>query len=192
MPPDPIARFRRWYREASPRADLPDACALATATRDGRPSVRYVLLKGVDARGFVFFTDVRSRKGAELRANPRAALAFYWHPTGRQVRVEGRVREVGAAEADAYWATRPRESQLSAWASRQSAPIARRRDLKAALLRLKARSRGAALPRPPYWRGFRLAPEAIEFWIRGAYRLHFRERFRRRPGGRWRRELLQP
>src|SRR5262245_51938389 len=186
MPTDPIARFRRWYREAARKADLPDACALATATRDGRPSVRFVLLKGADAGGFVFFTDARSRKGGELRANPRAALAFYWHEAGRQVRVEGRVREVAGAEADAYWATRPRGSRLSAWASRQSAPIASRADLRRALLRLEARHRGAGIPRPAYWRGFRIVPEAIEFWVRGAYRLHFREKFLRR-GGRWRR-----
>jgi len=188
---DPIARFLRWYREAARRVELPEACALATATRRGRPSVRYVLLKGADARGFVFFTDARSRKGAELRDNPRAALAFYWHETGRQVRVEGSVREVSASEADVYWATRPRGSQLSASVSRQSAPIGSRGELRRALLRLKASRSGLSLPRPAYWRGYLLVPGAIEFWVRGAWRLHFRERFVRR-AGRWRGALLQP
>src|SRR6185369_16827536 len=121
---DPITRFRRWYRRADAAgAPLPDAMALATATRDGRPSVRFVLLKGVDDSGFVFFTDARSRKGGELRANAEVAAVFYWHLTGKQVRIEGTVTEVSGAEADAYWESRPPESRLAASASTQSAPL---------------------------------------------------------------------
>lgn len=193
MAEDPLRRFQRWYRQAE-RAGIPqhDACALGTADRRGRPSVRFVLLKGADERGFVFFTDARSRKGRQLAENPRAALAFYWHDLGRQVRVEGRVRPVPGDEADAYWVTRPRESRLGAWASFQSAPLASRAALLAAWRRLRRRYRGRPIPRPPYWRGYRIVPEAIEFWVRGPFRLHFRERFTRRNGSAWRRELLHP
>ncbi len=170
---------------------LPEAVALATADRRGRPAVRYVLLKHVDERGFVFFTDGRSRKGRELAANPEAALACYWDALGRQVRVEGRVVIVAAAEADAYWATRPRESRLAASASQQSAPLRSR----AALLRrwrvLGRRHPGEEVPRPPQWQGYRIVPRAIELWTRGAFRLHHRERFERRRDG-WTRTLLQP
>jgi pyridoxamine 5'-phosphate oxidase len=192
MPADPIERFRRWFKDAEKTgAPLPEAMALATADRRGRPSVRFVLLKGVDARGFVFFTDSRSRKGGELAANPEAAFAIYWDALGRQVRVEGRVSTVSAAEADAYWATRPRESRLAASASHQSASLARRSDLIARWRALGRRHRGDDVPRPPGWTGYRIAPRAIEFWTRGDFRLHRRERFERR-GGRWTRRLLQP
>jgi len=189
---DPIARFRRWYADAArARIPLPEAIALATADRRGRPAVRFVLLKGVDARGFVFFTDGRSRKGAELAANPEAAFAVYWDALGKQVRVEGRVALVSAAEADAYWLTRPRESRLAASVSHQSAPLARRSDLIARWHALGRRHPGEDVPRPPAWTGYRLAPRAIEFWTRGDFRLHRRERFERR-GGTWTRKLLQP
>ncbi len=192
MPPDPLARFRRWYADAERTgAPLPEAIALATADARGRPSVRFVLLKGVDARGFVFFTDGRSRKGAELVANPEAAFAVYWDVLGKQVRVEGRVEVVSAAEADAYWATRPRESRLAASASHQSAPLARRSDLIARWRTLGRRHPGDDVPRPPAWRGYRIVPRAIEFWTRGDFRLHTRERFERRRGG-WTRKTLQP
>ncbi|MCC6849606.1 MAG: pyridoxamine 5'-phosphate oxidase [Deltaproteobacteria bacterium] len=192
MPPSPIARFRRWYAEAERAgAPLPEAVALATADARGRPSVRYVLLKHADVRGFVFFTDGRSRKGRELEANPEAALACYWDALGRQVRVEGRVVVVDGPEADAYWATRPRESRLAASASTQSAPLASRAALVRRWRALGRRHPGDDVPRPPLWRGYRLAPRAIEFWTRGESRLHRRERFERRRGG-WRRRLLQP
>lgn len=192
MAAHPIARFRRWFRQAErARIPLAEALALATADGRGRPSARFMLLKEVDARGFVFFTDGRSRKGRELRARAGAALVFYWHAIGKQVRVEGRITEVSAAEADAYWATRPRESRLAALASTQSSPLARRADLVAAWRRLARQYRGKSIPRPRLWTGFRVAPAAIEFWTRGAHRLHHRELFTRRRG-RWVRTLLQP
>jgi pyridoxamine 5'-phosphate oxidase len=193
MAADPIARFRRWYAAAARHAEIPqpEAMALATADRRGRPSVRIVLLKQVDAGGFVFFTNADSRKGRELRANPHASLAFYWQPLGRQVRVEGRVAMVTAAEADAYWSTRPRESQLGGAASAQSAPIASRAALLAQWRALDRRYRGVPVPRPPHWTGFRVAPTAIEFWTLRPYRMHDRERFTRTPRG-WRVERLQP
>ena len=210
MPADPILRFRRWFAEAArARISLPEAMALATADRRGRPSVRFVLLKHVDARGFVFFTDGRSRKGRELAANPEAALAVYWDALGKQVRVEGRVTPVTAAEADDYWATRPRESRLAGAASHQSAALARRGDLLARWRALGRAHPGADVPRPPAWMGYRIAPRAIEFWTRGDFRLHHRERFERQKGARglargqgtrgsarrgaiWIRRLLQP
>jgi len=192
MAVDPIARFRRWYRDAE-RAKLPqpEAMALATADRRGRPSVRVVLLKHADADGFVFYTNAKSRKGRELSANPWAALVMHWQPLGRQVRIEGRVTPVSAEEADAYWTSRPRESQLGGAASDQSAPIANR----AALLRkwraLDHRYRNAPVPRPPHWTGFRVVPATIEFWTLRPYRMHDRELFTRTRGG-WRVTRLQP
>jgi pyridoxamine 5'-phosphate oxidase len=193
MAADPIARFRRWFATAQRHAQIPqpEAMALATADRRGRPSVRVVLLKQADADGFVFFTNADSRKGREMLANPHASLAFYWHPLGRQVRVEGRVTMVSAEESDAYWATRPRESQLGGAASTQSAPIASRAALLARWRELSRRYRGTDVPRPPHWTGFRLAPTAIEFWTLRPYRLHDRERFTRTRDG-WRVTRLQP
>ena len=192
MPVDPIAKFRRLYAAAG-RAGAPlhDAMALATADRRGTPSVRYVLLKQADARGFVFFTHGESRKGRELAVRRRAALAFYWDAIGKQVRVEGRVQRLTAAEADAYWATRPRESQLSGAVSLQSAPMPSHRWLLARWRRLRRAVAGADVPRPPEWGGYRVVPDAVEFWHRGAHRLHRRERYTRR-AARWRRQLLQP
>jgi pyridoxamine 5'-phosphate oxidase len=192
MRPDPIVRFQRWFRDAV-RAGVaqPDAVALASAARSGAPSVRFVLLKQASARGFVIYTDARSRKGRELRANARAALAFHWQPLGRQVRVEGRVRPVSAAEADAYWRTRPRGSQLSAAISRQSALLASRAGLLARRRALERRLRGRDVPRPASWTGFCIEPSAIEFWTHREDRLHHRERFERTRGG-WRISLLEP
>lgn len=189
---DPITRFRRWFDQAR-RAGiaLPEAVALGTADTARRPSVRFVLLKGVDQRGFVFFTNARSRKGQELKRNPRAALAFYWDPLGKQVRVEGRVVEVSGEEADAYWRTRPRASQLAAAVSLQSATLARRSKLLERWKGLTRRYRNRDVPRPPEWTGFRLIPEAIEFWIHREHRLHERELYRRSRRG-WKRRLLQP
>ncbi len=189
---DPIAKFKRWYADAErARVPMPEAIALATADRRGRPSVRFVLLKQVDARGFVFFTDGRSRKGGDLAANPEAAFVVYWDALGRQVRVEGPVKQVAAAEADAYWQTRPRESRLAGTASRQSATLATRADLLGRWRALGRSHGGDDVPRPPAWTGYRIAPRAIEFWTRGASRLHHRERFERRAGA-WTRRLLQP
>ncbi len=187
-----VRRFWRWYRAAE-RAKQPliEAMALATATRAGRPSLRYVLLKGADARGFVFFTNDRSRKGKELVANPRAALAFYWEATLRQVRVEGRVERVTEKEADAYWRTRPRESQLAAVASAQSESIASRDLLVAEVKRLRREYRGKEVPRPRHWTGFRVMPSLIEFWTHRDHRLHEREVFTRARRG-WKKEILQP
>ena len=192
MRADPIAQFRRWYAAAA-RAGAPlhDAMALATADRRGAPSVRYVLLKGADERGFVFFTDTRSRKGRELAARRRAALAFYWDKISKQVRVEGRIEPVSAAEADAYWVTRPRGSRLAAASSRQSASMPSQDWLVGRWRRLQRDLAGRAVPRPATWSGYRVVPDAIEFWRRGAHRLHHRARFDRARRG-WRRTLLQP
>jgi pyridoxamine 5'-phosphate oxidase len=187
-----VRRFWRWYRAAE-RGGQPliEAMALATATRDGRVSLRYVLLKGADERGFVFFTNLRSRKGRELVANPRAALAFYWEATLRQVRVEGRIERVSEAEAAAYWRTRPRDSQLAAVASAQSEPVASRRVLVAEVARLRRAYRGRDVPRPRHWTGFRVVPSVVEFWTHRDHRLHEREAFTRSARG-WKREILQP
>jgi pyridoxamine 5'-phosphate oxidase len=189
---DPIAKFIRWLDEAR-RLRIPnyEAMALATAVRAGKTSVRFVLLKGIDERGFVFFTDARSRKGHELRSNPRASLALYWQPKGRQVRVEGGVQEVSPEEADAYWATRPRQSQLAASTSYQSAQLHSRAELLGRYSRLARKLRNQEVPRPPWWTGFRVRPDVIEFWIHREHRLHDREMYRRR-GREWRRSLLQP
>jgi pyridoxamine 5'-phosphate oxidase len=189
---DPIARFRRWFRQAqAARLALPEAMALATADRSGAPSVRFVLMKHADERGIVFYTNVESRKGVEMLANPRASVVFYWDPLGRQVRFDGRIEPVGSAEADAYWRTRPRESQLAALSSRQSAEIESRTQLMRRYRLLERRYRGEEIPRPPGWTGFRLVPRTIEFWTRRNHRLHDRERFTRSREG-WRSALLQP
>ena len=165
--------------------------ALATTTPNGAPSVRYVLLRGIDAHGLVFYTDARSRKGAELRANPRAALALYWDVSGKQVRIEGRVEEVEPELADAYWRSRDRGKRLAAVASTQSALLARREDLLARVRRLGIRYRAKDVPRPAYWTGFRVVPKTIELWVRRSDRLHQRELFTLERGS-WRRRLLQP
>ncbi|MBI3099069.1 MAG: pyridoxamine 5'-phosphate oxidase [Planctomycetes bacterium] len=192
MAVQPLARFHRWF-SAARRAGVPlhDAMALATADRRGRPSVRFVLLKEAGANGFVFYTNARSRKGRELRDNPRAALVFYWDALGRQVRVEGPVREVTPGEADAYWRTRPRESQIGAIASTQSAPLRDRAGLMDRFRRVRRMYRGQPIPRPPHWTGYRILPRTMEFWTRGPHRLHDREEFVRSGAG-WRRRRLQP
>jgi pyridoxamine 5'-phosphate oxidase len=190
---DPIARFHRWFAAARRHDAIPqpEAMTLATADRRGRPSARLVLLKHADADGFVFYTNADSRKGDELLVNPYAALVFHWQPLGRQVRVEGRVVQVADAEADAYWATRPRDSQLGGAASTQSAPIASRAALLARWHALARRLRGKPVPRPPHWTGFRVTPEVIEFWTQRPYRMHDREVFRRWRG-KWKATRLQP
>lgn len=192
MANDPFIQFQRWFSDAQ-RAGirLPEAMALATADAEGRPSVRFVLLKSADERGFVFFTNARSRKGLELRDNPRASLAFHWDATLKQVRVDGCVAPVAPVEVDTYWATRPRESQLAARASRQSAPLASHAQLLARWEALRHRYRDQDIPRPAGWVGYRLVPDAIEFWTHRDHRLHERELFVRTRRG-WKRKLLQP
>jgi pyridoxamine 5'-phosphate oxidase len=191
--PDPLALFGRWYKEAV-EAGLPEpnAMTLATATPDGRPSARVVLLKGFDERGFVFYTNYASRKGRELAANPRAALVFHWQPLARQVRVEGPVERVDPEESAAYFATRPRGAQLGAWASRQSAVLAGRDQLLARYQRLAEEHAGRPVPLPPFWGGLRLAPEVLEFWLGRENRLHDRVRYTRHEPGGWLVELLSP
>lgn len=186
---DPIAAFRVWYAIADAAGlAMPEAVTLATATPSGVPSLRWVLLKDVDHDGgFSFFTSYESRKGDELAANPRAALAFFWEPLERQVRVEGTVVRVPAAESDAYWATRPRSSRLAAATSLQSLPVADRAAMLAAYAASDARWPGDTVPRPAHWGGYRLRATAIEFWQGRANRFHDRFRFERAaaPGDAW-------
>ena len=177
---DPFEQFAEWFREAEAAVPVdPNSMVLSTVGPDGRPSSRVVLLKGFDRDGFVFYGNLESRKFRELRTNPWAALNFHWKPLERQVRIEGRVAQVSDQEADAYFATRPRGSQIGAWASRQSEPLASRAVLEAAVREVEARHAGGEVPRPPYWSGFRLDPDRIEFWKSGDFRLHDREVFRR-------------
>jgi len=189
---DPVAAFERWLA-AMVDAGVPDANAMVVATTgaDGAPSARTVLLRGVDGRGFVFYTNRESRKGRDLAANPRAALVFVWLAVRRQVLVAGDVEHVSDAESDAYFATRPRGSQLAAWASPQSAPIDSRAVLEAAVAEAAARFEGADVPRPPFWGGYRVVPTAVEFWQGRADRLHDRFRFERTPAG-WEATRLGP
>ena len=189
---DPILLFSAWLGEAgASEPEDPNAMALATVDGDGLPDVRMVLLKGHGADGFVFFTNVESRKGQELLANPKAALCFHWKSLGRQVRVRGPVAAVLADEADAYFASRPRASRIGAWASQQSRPLESRFALEKAVATYTARYAIGEIPRPPYWSGFRLTPAEIEFWRAGAFRLHERVRFTRAGEG-WEKVLLYP
>jgi pyridoxamine 5'-phosphate oxidase len=193
MAADPHQIFEEWLAEARlSEPNDPTAMALATADAEGRPSVRMVLMKGHDARGFVFYTNLDSRKGQELAANPRAALLFHWKSLRRQVRVEGPVEPVSDEEADAYFATRARDSQLGAWASDQSRPLDDRATFEARYQAMKARFDGGGVPRPPRWSGWRVVPERIEFWTDRAHRLHERRLFTRLPDGGWSEGLLYP
>ncbi|EHL98236.1 pyridoxamine 5'-phosphate oxidase [Acetobacteraceae bacterium AT-5844] len=190
---DPYALFAAWMAEAeAAEPNDPNAMCLATSTPDGFPSARMVLLKGVDARGFVFFTNHNSRKGGQLFANPRAALNFHWKTLRRVVRVEGDVEEVSAAESDEYYASRPRLSRLGAWASLQSSSLGSRAELEAALAEAEARFPGPDVPRPPHWGGFRVVPRRIEFWRDMPFRLHDRRVFHAQPDGSWTSETLYP
>ena len=191
LDPEPLRQFERWFAEAQAAGvAVPEAMALATATRDGRPSARMVLLKGADERGFAFYTSYESRKGRELAENPRAALLFHWRPLGRQVRIEGAVERLPEAESEAYFRTRPIASRLSAWASPQSRPLADRAELERLYADAQERLR-ADVPLPPHWGGLRLVPDAYEFWQHGDDRLHDRVRYERDATG-WSRRRLAP
>jgi pyridoxamine 5'-phosphate oxidase len=192
LDPDPIRQFRRWFDEAVAAGQPePEAMALATAAGDGTPSVRFVLLRGVDERGFVFYTNGQSRKGRELEVNPMAALVFRWWNVERQVRVSGSVAPVSATESDDYFRTRPRGAQLGAWASEQSEPIADRAALEGQLAAVEERFAGQEVSRPPWWGGFRVHPAEIEFWQGRANRLHDRLTYRLLEGH-WRLHRLSP
>jgi pyridoxamine 5'-phosphate oxidase len=192
MADDPIALFDAWFAEAkAAEPNDPEAMALATAATDGQPSVRMVLLKGHGARGFDFYTNLDSRKGVELAANPKAALLFHWKSLRRQVRVEGAVEVLPVADADAYFASRGRDSQVGAWASDQSRPLASRAEFEARCEAVARRFEGLDVPRPERWGGFRLIPAAIEFWTDRPHRLHERRLFTRLDDG-WSDGLLYP
>jgi pyridoxamine 5'-phosphate oxidase len=216
LDPNPVAQFSKWFDQAAgartsgrvrqlciklyktllliPTRDVIDVTAmtLATVDKEGRPSARVVLLKGVDDRGFVFFTNYDSRKGRDLAGNPQAALVFYWSHQVRQVCVSGEVTRLTPAESDAYFKTRPRGSQLEAWASQQSAVVPDRATLEARWKQLEAQYAGEEVPRPPFWGGYRLAPARIEFWQGRPNRLHDRFRYTRQPDQTWRIERLSP
>jgi pyridoxamine 5'-phosphate oxidase len=191
---EPLRLFSAWFKEAgsSEPAD-PNAMALATVDADGVPDVRMVLLKGLDERGFVFYTNTESQKGRELGTHPQAALVFHWKSLTRQIRVRGPVERVDDAEADAYFATRPRLAQIGAWASRQSAPLESRLAFEKAIALTTARYAVGSVPRPPHWGGYRVVPLQIEFWHDRPFRLHDRVVFRRdRLGESWTRTRLYP
>ena len=192
---DPFALFKQLFAEAQalPREQLPEpnALTLATVGEGGKPSARIVLLKDFDKSGFVFYTNLESRKGRELSASRHAAMVFHWPQLERQIRIEGRVAPVTEAEADAYFASRPRGSQIGAWASRQSRPMERPGDLDARVAEFETKYEGATVPRPPHWSGFRLSPDTMEFWKGRASRLHERQLFTRDGDG-WRVQLLYP
>ena len=183
---DPFARFHEWMAEAwTHEPEDANAMTLATTTPDGMPAARIVLLKGADERGFVFYTNKQSRKGEELAANAHAALLFHWKPQGRQVRIEGRVEHTTDAEADAYYATRPRISRLGAWASDQSRPLGERAELERRLAAVEARYPGEDIPRPPHWSGYRVIPQRFEFWQNMPFRLHDRTVYTKAANGGW-------
>jgi pyridoxamine 5'-phosphate oxidase len=189
---DPVVQFRTWFRDAL-AADLhePNAMILATATADGKPSARTVLVKGYDERGFVFYTNFEGRKARELETNPQCALLFYWGELERQVRIEGRASRVSGEESDAYFMSRPRGSRLGAWASEQSRPVQGRSVLEERVRALEAEYEGREIPRPPFWGGYRVEPHTIEFWQGRENRLHDRLVYLRNEGG-WKIVRLQP
>ena len=189
----PLALFDEWFALARKHEpNDPEAVAVATATREGFPSVRMVLLKGHGSDGFVFYTNSHSRKGGELLANPRAAMLFHWKSLRRQIRIEGSIAPVEDELADAYFASRSRDSQLGAHASDQSAPMPSRGAFLARIAKVTAKHLGRSVPRPPHWTGFRLVPERIEFWMDRPFRLHERRLFTRTPDGGWTNTLLYP
>jgi pyridoxamine 5'-phosphate oxidase len=188
---DPFALFDRWFTDAREKEPDPVAMTLATATRDGRPNARIVLLKGFDTRGFVFYTNYRSRKARELAETKRAALLFFWPAHERQVRIEGTVETVAAEESDAYFAQRPLDSRISVYASRQSEPVESRQALDELFARAAQRFPDGQVPRPDWWGGYRVLPDAFEFWQGRVGRLHDRLRYEREAAG-WKRERLAP
>lgn len=189
---EPLDRFHDWLAQAEAKEPSnPTACALATARADGQPSVRMVLMRGYDQRGFVFYTNLESQKGHELSENPKAAMCFHWKSLDKQVRIEGPVEPVSAEEADAYFASRHRLSQIGAWASDQSRPLESRFALEKRVAEATARFGAGKVPRPPHWSGFRIVPDRIEFWSEGRFRLHERILYLREGGG-WRTERLYP
>lgn len=191
-PEDPLALFSDWFEEAKLREpNDPNAMALASVAEDGMPSVRMVLLKGLDGRGFIFFTNFESRKGRQLLAQPKAAAMFHWKSLRRQVRIEGAVAAVSDAEADAYFASRPKDSQIGAWASQQSRPMEGRFELEKRIAKYAAKYGLIKVPRPPHWSGFRIEAERIEFWQDGKFRLHDRLVYHQDGEG-WRTERLYP
>jgi pyridoxamine 5'-phosphate oxidase len=191
---DPVRQFRKWFDEAvTAGVFMPEAMTLATATPDGQPSARTVLLRAFDEKGFVFFTNYESRKGCQLGANPRAAVVFFWEPLERQVLIEGRVEKTTSAESDSYYDSRPRGSRLGAWASPQSRVLPNREILDQRVQQMEAQFVGQEqVPRPPFWGGFRIVPAMFEFWQGQPSRLHDRIRFRPQADGRWVLERLAP
>lgn len=193
LDPNPFAQFGKWYEPALTKIPInPNSMTLATADKDGVPSARIVLLKGYDENGFVFYTNYESRKGRELDENPLAALVFYWNVLNKQIRITGSVSRITREESEAYFRTRPKESQLGAWASKQSSVIESREALDQAFRDLEEKYNGDDIPLPPFWGGFRLAPDTFEFWEGRTGRLHDRFRYSRKPDGEWIIERLSP
>ena len=189
---DVIRKFEKWFEAADKAEELAEAAALATADARGRPSVRMVLLKGADTRGFVFYTNLESRKGRELAENPHAALCFHWKSQNRQIRIEGAVTPVSREEADAYFATRVKDSQIGAWASKQSQPMKGMFEFEAAIAKYAAKYAFSQVPRPEYWSGFRLVPAQMEFWEDRKFRLHMRHLYEKDDAGNWLKKELYP
>lgn len=192
LPTNPFPLFKDWLEEAGEKEPAyANAMTLATSGKDGRPSARTVLLKGYDENGFVFYTNSKSHKGRDLKDNPQAELLFYWKSTEKQIRVSGSVEMVTNAEADAYFASRPRDAQIGAWASQQSEELDNRETFEKAIADITAKYDGQAVPRPPHWTGYRVIPDQIEFWVEVEFRLHHRY-FYERAGENWIKKMLYP